>query len=175
MLIATTLRSVRPHVRSFMSMLHENKSDRRNFYETSTVRSRSTGLCKLYCIFQLINICIDSQGSFTCGPCHPGFIGDGYLGCNPGDLCTNGSHTCHENAQCTQTGAGRFKCRVGSTFYFFALEKQKNCPKERLVFFFISAQTNSPNFFHSSWPSSRSVIKTKSVLKYTSTRNGDRS
>lgn len=52
------------------------------------------------------------QGSFTCGACHPGFIGDGYTGCYPGDLCTNGSHTCHENAQCTQTGAGRFKCTV---------------------------------------------------------------
>ncbi|XP_022792613.1 uncharacterized protein LOC111331710 [Stylophora pistillata] len=55
--------------------------------------------------------CINTNGSFTCGPCHPGFIGDGYLGCNPGDLCTNNSHTCHENALCTQTGAGRFKCR----------------------------------------------------------------
>ncbi|KAJ7372480.1 hypothetical protein OS493_018987 [Desmophyllum pertusum] len=55
--------------------------------------------------------CINTNGSFTCGPCHPGFIGDGYTGCHPGDLCTNGSHTCHENAQCTQTGAGRFKCR----------------------------------------------------------------
>ncbi|XP_078366293.1 uncharacterized protein LOC144650486 [Oculina patagonica] len=55
--------------------------------------------------------CINTNGSFLCGPCHPGFIGDGYTGCHPGDLCTNGSHTCHENAQCTQTGAGRFKCR----------------------------------------------------------------
>ncbi|KAK2566269.1 Thrombospondin-4 [Acropora cervicornis] len=55
-------------------------------------------------------VCINTNGSFICGACHPGFIGDGYTGCFPGDLCTNGSHTCHENAQCTQTGAGRFKC-----------------------------------------------------------------
>ncbi|KAK2566263.1 Cartilage oligomeric matrix protein [Acropora cervicornis] len=55
-------------------------------------------------------LCINTNGSFICGACHPGFIGDGYTGCSPGDLCTNGSHTCHENAQCTQTGAGRFKC-----------------------------------------------------------------
>ncbi|CAH3017812.1 unnamed protein product [Porites evermanni] len=54
--------------------------------------------------------CTNTNGSFLCGACHPGFIGDGYTGCYPGDLCTNGSHTCHENAQCTQTGAGRFKC-----------------------------------------------------------------
>lgn len=53
MLIATTLRSVRPHVRSFMSMLHENKSDRRNFYETRTVRSRSTGYVSFIAFFNL--------------------------------------------------------------------------------------------------------------------------
>lgn len=70
-----------------------------------------------YCFFFYL------QGSFLCGQCHPGFIGDGYLGCHPGDLCTNGSHTCHENAQCTQTGAGRFKCRVWQRKWF-----NFNCP-----------------------------------------------
>ncbi|XP_074619052.1 uncharacterized protein LOC141877910 isoform X2 [Acropora palmata] len=61
-------------------------------------------------------VCINTNGSFICGACHPGFIGDGYTGCFPGDLCTNGSHTCHENAQCTQTGAGRFKCTCKDGF-----------------------------------------------------------
>ncbi|XP_074619049.1 uncharacterized protein LOC141877908 isoform X1 [Acropora palmata] len=61
-------------------------------------------------------LCINTNGSFICGACHPGFIGDGYTGCSPGDLCTNGSHTCHENAQCTQTGAGRFKCTCKDGF-----------------------------------------------------------
>lgn len=71
-------------------------------------------LILLTCLFGFLYL----QGSFLCGPCHPGFIGDGYTGCHPGDLCTNGSHTCHENAQCTQTGAGRFKCRVWQRYWF---------------------------------------------------------
>ena len=54
------------------------------------------------------------QGSYKCGPCNPGFIGDGYAGCSPGDLCTNSSHTCHENALCIHTGAGTYTCQVTS-------------------------------------------------------------
>jgi len=54
--------------------------------------------------------CINTPGSFKCSPCKPGFIGDGYLGCYPGDLCTSAQHTCQVNAQCSSTGAGRYKC-----------------------------------------------------------------
>lgn len=32
-----------------------------------------------------------------CGFCYFGFIGDGYLGCNFGDLCINGLYICYEN------------------------------------------------------------------------------
>lgn len=52
------------------------------------------------------------QGSYKCSPCKPGFIGDGYLGCYPGDLCTTAQHTCQVNAQCSSTGPGRYKCTV---------------------------------------------------------------
>ena len=52
------------------------------------------------------------QGSYKCSPCKPGFIGDGYLGCYPGDLCTTAQHTRQVNAQCSSTGAGRYKCTV---------------------------------------------------------------
>ena len=52
------------------------------------------------------------KGSYKCGPCNPGFIGDGYAGCYPGDLCTNSSHTCHVNALCVNLGSGNYKCQV---------------------------------------------------------------
>ena len=71
----------------------------------------------------------------------------------------------------------RWKIQVQGrlNFLLFCTWKTKKLSEGEVGFFFISAQTNSLNFFHSSWPSSRSVIKTKSVLKYTLTRNGDRS
>ncbi|XP_068721591.1 uncharacterized protein [Montipora capricornis] len=60
--------------------------------------------------------CINTPGSFKCSPCKPGFIGDGYLGCYPGDLCTNAQHTCQMNAQCSSTGAGKYKCMCRDGF-----------------------------------------------------------
>lgn len=60
--------------------------------------------------------CINTLGSFKCSPCKPGFIGDGYLGCYPGDLCTSSQHTCQANAQCSSTGAGRYKCTCKEGF-----------------------------------------------------------
>lgn len=60
--------------------------------------------------------CINTNGSFLCGACHPGFTGNGYTGCFPGDLCTNGSHTCDKNAQCTSTGTALFKCTCNYGF-----------------------------------------------------------
>ena len=56
------------------------------------------------------------QGSFKCSPCKPGFIGDGYLGCYAGDLCTSSQHTCQVNAQCASTGDGKYKCTVWILF-----------------------------------------------------------
>jgi len=56
------------------------------------------------------------QGSFKCSPCKPGFIGDGYLGCYPGDLCTSAQHTCQVNARCSSTGAGKYKCTVKALY-----------------------------------------------------------
>ena len=52
------------------------------------------------------------QGSYKCGPCNPGYIGDGYAGCQAGDLCTNGSHTCHVMASCRSQGPGIYSCKV---------------------------------------------------------------
>jgi len=60
--------------------------------------------------------CINTLGSFKCSPCKPGFIGDGYLGCYPGDLCASAQHTCQVNAQCSSTGAGKYKCTCRDGF-----------------------------------------------------------
>ena len=53
------------------------------------------------------------QGSYTCGKCKPGFVGDGFIGCRPGDLCASGKHDCHLNATCITLGSERFYCQVG--------------------------------------------------------------
>ena len=61
------------------------------------------------------------QGSFKCSPCKPSFIGDGYLGCYPGDLCTSAQHTCQVNAQCSSTGAGKYKCTVWTIIIYYMM------------------------------------------------------
>lgn len=55
----------------------------------------------------------------------------------------------------------RWKIQVQGrlNFLLFCTWKTKKLSEGEVGFFFISAQTNSLNFFHSSWPSSRSVIK----------------
>ena len=63
------------------------------------------------------------QGSYTCGKCKPGFVGDGFIGCRPGDLCASGKHDCHLNATCITLGSERFYCQVGRQIFqrrFFA-------------------------------------------------------
>jgi len=45
--------------------------------------------------------CINTAGSFSCGDCLPGFIGDPKFSCEPLPECGEGSTTnCDENAQC---------------------------------------------------------------------------
>lgn len=53
------------------------------------------------------------QGSYTCGKCKPGFVGDGFIGCRPGDLCASRKHDCHLNVTCLTLGSERFYCQVG--------------------------------------------------------------
>ncbi|XP_062513787.1 cartilage oligomeric matrix protein-like [Corticium candelabrum] len=49
------------------------------------------------------------MGTFSYSACEPGCIGNGYTGCNPGDFCELGTHSCHKNAICTATVLGLFE------------------------------------------------------------------
>ncbi|CAB3979783.1 cartilage oligomeric matrix -like [Paramuricea clavata] len=59
--------------------------------------------------------CINTIGSYKCGACNAGYIGNGYSGCIPGDFCDAGVSDCHSNATCTSQGSGRYtcECKVG--------------------------------------------------------------
>ncbi|XP_059474504.1 cartilage oligomeric matrix protein [Neocloeon triangulifer] len=56
--------------------------------------------------------CVNSEGSFRCGPCNRGFIGNQTMGChNTPGMCMDGT-VCHENAECVRFhGQNTFSCR----------------------------------------------------------------
>ncbi|XP_022097497.1 thrombospondin-1-like [Acanthaster planci] len=58
--------------------------------------------------------CENTAGSYSCGFCPPGYLGNGKIGCSPGDYCLLGQDNCHENATCITTGAGTFVCECDS-------------------------------------------------------------
>lgn len=60
--------------------------------------------------------CHNSLGSYTCGKCKPGFVGDGYRGCILGDYCAIGKHDCHSNATCIPLGTEKFHCKCKDGF-----------------------------------------------------------
>ncbi|KAF4527641.1 hypothetical protein B566_EDAN010865, partial [Ephemera danica] len=56
--------------------------------------------------------CINTEGSFRCGPCSRGFVGNQTMGCHnhPG-ICPDGTQ-CDENAECVRNyGLNSFVCR----------------------------------------------------------------
>ncbi|XP_022099461.1 uncharacterized protein LOC110984001 isoform X2 [Acanthaster planci] len=58
--------------------------------------------------------CVNTEGSYHCGFCLPGYLGDGKTGCLPGDYCLTGKNNCHENATCISTGAGTYVCECNN-------------------------------------------------------------
>uniref|UniRef100_A0A8C0UAT7 Cartilage oligomeric matrix protein n=1 Tax=Cyanistes caeruleus TaxID=156563 RepID=A0A8C0UAT7_CYACU len=63
------------------------------------------------------SICINTRGSYKCGPCKPGFVGDQSSGCRsqpPAGTrrCPNGDISpCHEKAECIVERDGSLSCQ----------------------------------------------------------------
>ncbi|XP_014275150.3 cartilage oligomeric matrix protein [Halyomorpha halys] len=61
------------------------------------------------------SICHNTEGSYTCGNCKNGFVGNQTVGCHssPG-LCPDGTR-CDQNSECIRTSYDRYtcKCKVG--------------------------------------------------------------
>ena len=59
----------------------------------------------------LIEIIISLQGSYICGECHKGYVGNQTMGChNSPGLCADGTR-CDTNAHCVLKGS-QFYCEV---------------------------------------------------------------
>ncbi|XP_007890281.1 thrombospondin-4 [Callorhinchus milii] len=58
--------------------------------------------------------CINTMGSFRCGSCRSGYVGDQLRGCKPEQSCTNHLlNPCHTNAQCFMERGGNVSCTCG--------------------------------------------------------------
>ncbi|XP_038053256.1 uncharacterized protein LOC119725765 [Patiria miniata] len=58
--------------------------------------------------------CANTEGSYSCGLCLPGYLGDGKIGCTPGDFCLTGKDDCNGNATCLSTGVGTYVCECNN-------------------------------------------------------------
>lgn len=53
------------------------------------------------------------QGSFRCGPCKTGYVGDQRRGCKPERACGDGQpNPCHASAECIVHREGKIECQV---------------------------------------------------------------
>ncbi|XP_053557332.1 thrombospondin-4 [Bombina bombina] len=59
----------------------------------------------------LNSICTNTMGSFRCGPCKAGYVGDQIRGCKPQKSCrTRDLNPCHPSAQCIEERGGEVTC-----------------------------------------------------------------
>ena len=56
--------------------------------------------------------CINTAGSFECGPCKDGYVDDGATGCMFADPCAAGVHNCEKTEYCINHKLGEFYCEV---------------------------------------------------------------
>ena len=54
------------------------------------------------------------QGSYTCGFCNEGYMGNPYRECVLDDYCLTGMHNCGGNATCYYSGPALFRCQVSN-------------------------------------------------------------
>ncbi|XP_069009453.1 cartilage oligomeric matrix protein [Embiotoca jacksoni] len=60
------------------------------------------------------SVCMNTPGSFRCGPCKTGYIGDQRQGCKPERACGNGQpNPCHASADCIVHREGTIECQCG--------------------------------------------------------------
>ncbi|XP_029684485.1 cartilage oligomeric matrix protein [Takifugu rubripes] len=60
------------------------------------------------------SVCMNTPGSFRCGPCKTGYVGDQQSGCKPERTCGNGlPNPCHPNGECIVHRDGTIECRCG--------------------------------------------------------------
>ncbi|XP_034035947.1 cartilage oligomeric matrix protein [Thalassophryne amazonica] len=58
--------------------------------------------------------CMNTPGSFRCGPCKMGYFGDQRQGCKPERACGNGvPNPCHASADCINHREGPIECQCG--------------------------------------------------------------
>lgn len=66
--------------------------------------------------------CYNTLGSYYCGNCKPGYIGNGNSTCRLGDYCLHGLHSCKENSTCIALAAGKYYCQCNPGFTGNGLE-----------------------------------------------------
>uniref|UniRef100_A0A3Q0R3B8 Si:ch211-43f4.1 n=1 Tax=Amphilophus citrinellus TaxID=61819 RepID=A0A3Q0R3B8_AMPCI len=60
------------------------------------------------------SVCMNTPGSFRCGPCKTGYTGDQRQGCKPERACGNGQpNPCHASAECIIHREGTIECQCG--------------------------------------------------------------
>lgn len=63
------------------------------------------------------------QGSYRCGPCKTGYVGDQKQGCKPERACGNGqANPCHASADCIVHREGTIECQVTTHLRFHVIK-----------------------------------------------------
>ncbi|CAH1113998.1 unnamed protein product [Psylliodes chrysocephalus] len=60
--------------------------------------------------------CINTEGSYHCGPCEYGFIGNQSIGCHQGEGYCQSGQQCDRNAKCQALGWGSYGCRCNTGY-----------------------------------------------------------